>query len=359
MIDAIVRNTEGQFQATGDMATRFLQCGGDINGMRPYFNDKGQPSITVMKRVPGKPGLTPVMMPTANATLRKDEWKQLDEVLIKIAQERLGAVEDLKAAGLTFNINNGMGTTVLQYEDMSDITAAEVSMDGVSRSQGDRPEFDILSLPLPITHKDFSFNLRVLEASRQRGDTLDTTMVELATRQVLESIETMLVVGQSAFTFGGGTIRGYLDVTTRNTVTLPLAWDNASKTGALILTDVLNMQQALINANHFGPYMVYIPKAYETVMSKDYASGYPKSIRDRLMEIENLKGIKVLDKLTANNIVMVQMTSDVVQIVTGLGLTTVEWETNGGFRKHFKVMAIEVPRIRADQDGNSGVAHMS
>lgn len=339
--------------AMGDFATRFLQCKGDINLMRPYFNDKGQPSVTMMRN--GKP----VMVPTTNATLRKDEWKQLDEVLLKIAQERLGAVVDLTNAGLVFNVSNGMGTTVLEYEDMSDITEAELSMDGVSRSQGDRPEFDLNFLPLPITHKDFSFNLRVLMASRTRGDTLDTTMAELATRQVMELVETTLITGASAFTFGRGTIRGYLDVLTRNTVTLSVNWDNAAKTGAQILTDVTNMKQAAINAKHFGPYMLYIPTAYDTVLDKDYASGYPKSIRERLMEIDGINGIKVLDKLTANNVLLVQMTGDVVRMVNGLGLTTVEWDSNGGMRKHFKVMTIQVPQIRADQDGNSGIVHLS
>ena len=348
MIDAIVRNDTGM-HVQGDLASRLMANGGDPNAMRPYINDKGQPSVTVIRN--GKP----VMMPVANAVLRKDEWKQLDEVVLKISQERLGAVSAVEGRGLTFNVNNGMGTTVLEYEDLSDMTPATTSMDGVSRSDADRPEYDIKFLPLPITHKDFGFNLRVLEASRTRGDTLDTTAVEQATRQVMESIESMLITGLSAFTFGGGTIRGYLDVTTSNEVALTLNWDDASKTGAQIVQDVVNMKQAAIDAKHFGPFDLNIPTAYETVLDKDYVSGYPKTIRERISEIANIENITVLDKLTANNVVLVQMTSDVVRIVNGMGITVVEWDTNGGLRKNFKVMAIKVPQLRADQDGNSGI----
>ena len=64
-------------------------------------------------------------------------------------------------------------------------------------------------------------------------------------------------------------------------------------------------------------------------------------------------------RLTDDNVIMVQMTSDVVRLVVGLSITTVEWDSDGGLTKNFKVMAIMVPQIRNDQDGNSGVVHAS
>ncbi len=45
--------------------------------------------------------------------------------------------------------------------------------------------------------------------------------------------------------------------------------------------------------------------------------------------------------------IMVQMTSDVVRMVIGLDITTLQWETLGGLKVNFKVMAILVPQLRS------------
>lgn len=294
-----------------------------------------------------------------NDTLRKDEWKHFDDVLLPVAQNRLIAVGDLMARGLTYNVPNGMGTTVFQYEDVSDTIAAEMSMDAVTKGQNDRPEFDINSLPLPILHKDFQFNIRVLAASRKLGQPLDTTMAELSARKVAELQEEQLITGTSSFNYGGGTIYGYMDAPNRNTVTLSENWDAAGKTGEEILTDVLNMKQASINANHYGPWVIYIPTAYETAIDADFKSNSDKTIRQRILEVSGIQSVKVADKLTANNVLMVQMSSDVVREIIGLPLTTVEWQTEGNTIFHFKVMTIAVPQVRSDQDGNSGIVHLA
>ncbi len=303
-------------------------------------------------------GMNPNALRT-NATLRKDEWKQFDEAIIKVAQERLVGVADLMARGLVFNISNGLGTTVLEYEDVSDIEAAQVSMDAVTRGLSDRVEYDINFLPLPITHKDFQINLRVLEASRRRGDSLDTTLAELSARKVSELNEEYLFVGSSDYTFGGGTIFGYVDAPNRNQVTLAGNWDASDTTGEEILDDVRAMKQASINAKHYGPWVMYIPTAYETVLDDDFKSNSDKTIRQRILEVSGIQDVKVADKLTANNVLLVQMTSDVVRMVQGLPLTTVEWQTQGNMVFHFKVMNILVPQVRFDQEGNSGITHLA
>lgn len=294
-----------------------------------------------------------------NDTLRKEEWMQFDEAIIKVAEDRLTGVADLMSRGLVYNVANGLGTTVLEYEDMSDMEAAQVSMDAVTRGDGDRVEFDINYLPLPITHKDFQINIRVLEASRKLGNPLDTTMAELAARKVSEMNEQYLFQGASAYAFGGGTIRGYVDAPNRNTVTLAQNWDASGKTGEEILQDVRDMKQASINANHFGPWLLYIPTAYETVLDDDFKANSDKTIRQRILEIAGIDDVKVSDYLTANNVLLVQMTSDVVRMVQGLPLTTVEWQTQGNMVFHFKVMNILVPQVRWDQTLQSGITHLS
>ena len=318
-----------QKQAFGSAAKRLLNNGMKVNALR------------------------------TNDTLRKDEWKSYDTAVLKVAQERLIGVADLMSAGLVHNIANGLGKTVLEYEDVSQIEAAQLSMDAVTRGDNDRVEYDLKSLPLPIIHKDFQINIRVLNASRTTGESLDTTMAELSARMVSEKMEELLFTGSSSYTFGGGTIYGYMDEPNRNTGSLTAGWTASAATGTTILTDVRNMKQASINAKHYGPWNLYIPTAYETVLDADFKAASDKSIRQRLNEVDGINNIKVADKLTAGNVIMVQMTSDTIRWVNGMSPTTIEWQTEGGMIFHFKVMAIGVPQPRSDQEGNSGLVHYS
>ena len=339
-------------QANGSVAQKLVASGMNTNALRPYIGKDGRPYITFM--VNGKPVAKPIV---GNATLRKDEWKHYDTAVIKAAQERLVAVADLQSRGLTYNIPNGMGTTVLEYEDMSDTEPASLSMDGITRGEADRPEFDINYLPLPIIHKDFFINARVLASSRTTGAPLDTTMAELAGRKVAEKAEEMLMIGASSYAFGGGTLYGYMDFTHRGQYTLAVHWNDSGATGDTILADVIGMKQASIDDRYYGPWMIYIPTNFETAIDADFKAASDKTIRQRLLEVDGIQGIKVVDKLTDDNIVMVQMTSDVIRIVNGMAITVVEWESEGGMRFHFKVMAIIVPQPRADQDDRCGIIH--
>jgi len=232
-------------------------------------------------------------------------------------------------------------------------------MDAVTPSKKDRPNYELKYLPLPIIHKDFSFNIRTLSASRTSGQPIDMTTGMLAARQVAEKVEEILFTGASTYTYGGGTIYGYTDMPSRNTVTLSANWDASAKTGALILDDVKSMKQASIDAKHYGPWVLYIPTAYETVLDDDYKAESDKTIRQRILEISGINEVKVVDKLTANNVLLVQMTSDTVRMVEGMPLSTVEWDEGGGFTSNYKVMTIMVPQIRADQNGNCGITHLA
>lgn len=322
-----ISKVDGRIHASGKLAQKLLTNGMNINALR------------------------------TNDTLRKEEWKTFDDAVIKAAQERLLGVADLHARGLTYDIPNGLGTTVLEYEDMSDMEDAEITMDAVSPAERDRVEFDINYLPLPICHKDFWLSARVLASSRTRGNPLDTTMAELAGRKVAEKLETILFQGASSYAFGGGTLRGYQDFPHRTTGSLTTHWDDSGATGETMLGDLLSMKQDSIDDRHYGPWMVYIPTNFEVNLDEDFKSASDKSSRQRLLEVAGIIDIKVADFLSADNVVLVQMTSNVVRMVTGLKITTVEWDTEGGMRHHFKVMAIDIPQLRADQDDRSGIVH--
>jgi len=268
-------------------------------------------------------------------TLQKDEWKAFDDALIPEATIRLRAVADLIAAGLTIKLANAMGKTVLEYEKVTDMDPAIVSMDGMTRSENDRMEFSLSGLPIPITHKDFFINLRTLTASRIRGEALDTMQSRTSGRLIGEETERMLVQGGN--TYGGLPIYGYMTHPNRNTAGFGTngAWHQSAKTGDNILTDIFTMMSALEVDRMFGPYMIYVPRDASIKLANDFKAASDKTISSRILEIDGIAGIKALDQLPTANVLMVQMSSDTVVMVDGEPFQTIQWDVNGGFGINF------------------------
>lgn len=297
------------------------------------------------------------------ATLLKDEWKQYDDVVLQVAQERLVAVGDVMARGLVLDVPNALGTTVLEYEHRTHAGEATLSMDAITRGRSDKSEFTLNYLPLPIIHDDFSIGIRALTASRKRGTALDTLRAADATRNVAEYVENMFFNGPggtataATFPYGGGTIYGCRNFGSRNQYTTMADWGSSGITGAEILKDLLNMKQLMIDDHHFGPYGVYIPTAYETVLDDEFKSNSDKPIRQRMLEIGGIEFIKVADKLPDDNVIMIELKNDTVRMVNGFTPMMLEWSAMGGMQFEYKVMAIMVPQFRADADGNCGIVH--
>lgn len=355
-IDFISNNT-----GSGDVASMMMANGKlDIGKMRPYIGKDGKPYVAVYKGGdPKKPESYSAHL-VNNATLRREEWIALDQTIIQVAETRLNGIQDLIDNGLVYGLGNAMGTTVLESHTISDAQEAVLTMDGITRSKNDRVKYGTNYLPIPIIHVDYEINARVLAASRALSNPLDTSNAERAARKVAEKLESMLFTNTS-YAFGGGTIYSYLNHPDRNQVSLTTAWSDSAATGATILSDVQKMKAASIADRHYGPWMLYVPTAYETILDEDYSvSGQStQTIRERIMKIGGIKGIKVVDTLTANNVLLVQMTADTVRLVRGLPLQNIQWKSEGDFVNNYKVLTIQVPQIRSDYNNRSGVVHMA
>jgi uncharacterized linocin/CFP29 family protein len=348
-------------QAHGGTAMALLQNNMDPASMRPWLEPTNNGQLRSYVSVKNAQGVYEAR-PTFNAaaTLRKEDWKALDDAIVKAAKPRLRFVGDLRAAGLTYSIPNGMGKTALETERQSDMNEAVISMDGMRESGADRPHFDLTLLPLPIVHKDFFFSARQLAASRNGGSPLDMTGAELAARRVAEAVEA-LALGVSPFSsyaHGGGTVYGLTNHPNANTksMTLPTA---SSWTPAVTVNEVLEMRLQAQQDHHYGPYMLYCSLDWDVYLDDDYSSAKGDlTLRQRLGMIEGIQGVKTLDYLAASGtfkMVLVQMTSDVVRMVEGMPITTLQWESKGGMQINFKVMTIATPQIRADFNNNCGI----
>jgi len=289
------------------------------------------------------------------SVLDRDEWKLFDNRVVQIARERLIIVNDLVQRGLVYNLRNALGVMQLEWATDGDIEPAEITMSGLNQAAKDTWEHGYVSMPIPIVHKEFQYNLRQLMAARNHGRDLDGTHGDLAARKVAEKIEEMVFVGANV-SMNNGRIWGLTTHPNRNTGSMTAAW--ASATGEQIVGDVLAAVQKEINDFQQGPWIMYVPLTATTRLANDYKANSDDTIMERIMKIDGIAAIRPTTKISAG-FLLVQLSSDTVEMVNGFGPTMVEWETKGGFELNFKIMSIMVPRIRADRLGQSGIAHYS
>ena len=334
----------------------------DLGG-NPFAGGSGRWATAQFKAAlaAGK-GISAAVLRTLD-TLRHEEWKYFDEALVQEALIQLKGVADLQAAGLVRPVPNSLGKTIFAYEKITFMDEAEVSMDGLTRTDNDRQEYLMDNLPLPMTHKDFYLDLRTLTASRDKGEPLDTTQVRTAGRVIAEMAEQMLFQGGP--TFGTLPIYGYTTFPHRITSVAYGTngnWTtaNTTKTGANILEDVLQAIEALQTARFYGPYWVYVSRDSSAKLDDDYNPTFStKTIRQRILEVDAVKKLQVVDKLPNATTIFVNASMDTVAWVQGETLQTVQWDEAGGFKINFKAFQIGVPLIRSDAQDRCGVLHMS
>lgn len=300
-----------------------------------------------------------------NATLRKDEWEMVDTRVNDVMRERLTIVDDLRAAGLVTPV--GLGTILRVTERVSDFDAAELSFDGDTAPQKDRPNFLRNVVPVPVLSKDFSINWRQLEASRTRGEPLDVTAAGIAARKVRDRLQALVANG---YAMGPGTnpsngtdgqsIPGLTNAPNRLTLTLGTDWDDS---GADIVGDVLRMLETAYASNLFGPFHLYVPKNYWAVLQEDYSTQKgERTFIQRILAFEDIAQVRPLDALADDNVVLVQMTEDVIDLSEAQAITTVQWEKSP-FVTNFRVMTIAGPHIKSIETsaGNTinGIVHLS
>jgi len=254
----------------------------------------------------------------------------------------------LRAKGLTYDLG-GIGTSVSQWQVASTMTPANVSMQASTAGDRDIVEYGIDQVPVPIIHKDFKIDLRSLDASRRMGSNIDLTNIDEAATQVAYGIEDLILKGRR---IANGQIYGVLTNPKRIVGTSPTNWKADPES---IYDVVLTMIDDADRANRFGPFNLYLPSGLANMLYKRYADGSGDTVMKALGDINLIENIRVSDRLPKNRVVLMQMTSDTIDLAIGQDVITVEWETLGGMETNYKVLASLAPRIKPDIEGNLGI----
>ena len=298
----------------------------------------------------------------ANALLSYDEWKRIETEILGPARLRMTLVNDIVTSpyGLVKTIPNGIGVPLLVGQYRTTTIEAKMSMSGEAKGDDNRPAYTPEYLPLPITYCDWNLDIRTMNMVRAMGGSVATDESVDAAMAIADYTEGVFCNGASAFTHGAGTIRGLTDHGSRITGSLLHAWSASATGGDDILNDVICMKAAMLADRHYGPWMIYVCPAYEAKLDANFVANYPGTIRERLLKIDGVIGIKICDKLASGSVVMVEFNPQTIQAVIGMPLTPVEWQEHGGMVSKFKNMQIVVPRVRKPAGCTYvGIAHYS
>ena len=358
----------------------------DMNLLRP-FRINGQEQQGTFLRVNAGQGqfgknknLRQVRVNAADALLMED-YKAIDSVITAVNRERLTVADDIIGAGLTVGINqqNAMGSTIFQSFKESDEGSAYLTMTGNGEKRDAAVSFENDMVPLPFMAADAQFPARYL-ASLSRGVygsgllSFDGVrdMIEKRVRRMKELLEDMtigvsldgsgtaLAQGTPCFSFGGASIYGYLNSPNTNTGSLTGAWTGL--TGEQIVADITNMKAAMIQNKCFADagnprYGIYIPTEYEALLDRtfDTSNASNITIRDRIMKIAGIKFIKPVDRMPSGRVIMVHFNSTNIRMINAMEPSVLSFQHWTKLQSEYKILALQIPQIRADIMGNCGV----
>lgn len=288
----------------------------------------------------------------------------LDRAVVNVGLQRLTVARDIMAAGLVYNLSDPLSVTQLEWQSNNKVGAAQRTMNPNARGENKMPISLPLRLPIYLTTDTFELDIRTLKVSQRIGMPLDTTLAEQCVRAVNEAIEDATINGPTTLdgqplVDAGYSAYGLLTAPNANTQSLTAAaWNGTTPNGATVFSETEAMIAKLQADLKFGPYRMYLPTAVGNVLDGDYnatnnAQGL--TIRERLLKIPTLQDVVTADMMPATKVVLVQMTSDVVDMVVGQPPTVIPWTSLNGFQIYNLIMAIMIPRVRSDYNGNSGI----
>lgn len=364
-----------------------------VRKRQPYLDSRGRACVTITD-VDGrwtvndsnggerKPLLTSYLvsdlanrgypMPiTANATtLTIYAWREMQRGILKEARQKLRAVADLEGASSVGGFN-AYARMTYEYQAMSDPGSAQVDMDARTDGRNDTPLAIIRSVPLPITHSDFGHSDRELEVSKNGDMPLDLVGAETAGRRVGESLEDQLIGNVTGVTYGTqtagvgthtgtSTVYGYRNFPQRLTKTNFTAPTSASP--ETTYNEILAALQQLLTQYFSGPFMLYHSLDWNQYMNRQFSvaggNNAGETLLTMIQKIPQISGVRLLERMTSTfTFLFVQMTSDVVQLINGRDITTIQWQEKGGLEHRYKVMAIKPALLKSTYSSKTGILH--
>lgn len=285
-----------------------------------------------------------------------DAWRRIDTRATIVQRDVLSVFNRLAAASQT---PLDIGDLVSYFPQVSDSGEVTVSMDGRQTGRSDQALVKYAGTPVPIVASEARFGWRQAAVNRKGAIMLDQITVENHQRRVAEKMEDMVLNGDANVVVGGQTIYGLRNHPQRNTGNHTFTLGAA--TGANWLTAFSQLINLLIGDNAFGRVTVFLNWGDYTYASiNEFTAGYPKTILQRLREIEQIADIVPASKVPASNLIGIAglETGGWGSILSAMPLSSrPKNRLNAEDDYVVSVMAAAAPQFRTDYDGRMPVAH--
>ena len=288
------------------------------------------------------------------SVLPKDVWGQWDREAVELQRSSLAVFNDLASAVST---PMPIGKIVHHFQTVSDSGGVNISLDGRSKGKTDQPVIEYHGTPLPIIDSPFSYGWRQVESARTEGFQLDAAGRMNSMRRIAEKLETIALDGDDKIVAGGAKLYGLRTHPKRSTRTTGQALNGS--TGAQWIADIVATLKLLHAKNFKRGVSLYVNfDDWFYASNTDFSTAYPnKTIAQRVREIEGIDNVIAADSVTAGQIIAVVKSREVVQVLSGMPMTTrAQFRANPEDDFNFVTMAAAALEIKHDSAGQCGVA---
>jgi len=286
--------------------------------------------------------------------LPKDVWGQWDREGVEIQRSILAVFNDLAGS-----VSQPMpiGKLAHYFQTISDSGSVNVSLDGRSKANIDKPTFAYYPTPVPIVDSGFGYGWREVEAARSEGFQLDAAGRTNSNRRVAEKLESIVLDGDSNIAVGGTALTGLRTHPKRATRSTGVTLNGA--TGPQWLAEIVATIKLLHAKNFKRNVTIYLNWSdWFYAGNTDFSSSYAgKTIAQRVREIEGLVNVIPSDSVSANQIIAVVKDKSVLQVLSAMPMTTrAQFRANPEDDYNFVVMAAASLEIKFDAADQCGVA---
>jgi len=288
------------------------------------------------------------------SSVPEDAWRELDELMVMVAQGRLNLFERLQAAGLIDPVD--LGTVISTWQETNEFGDAETSMDGRPQTDEDASRFEMVGVPVPLHTKGFRFGHR-------QGDQMNVvdTNAPKSIRKVLEAVNDTILDGwdQNVADGRGDTfsIDGVRTLGDRAQTSVSGSWDT---TPGNVDSDVRDMIGGLEDNNYYGPYDLWLAGDVAAALRAPSPDFDNMRLRQQVGMMDEIDEIVTTDRMPDGEAVLVQLDRDVIdgKLVNGTVTDSVEWDSTP-FETRVKVWSGFAPRVKSDEQGQAGINHVT
>lgn len=189
-----------------------------------------------------------------DAPLTPDEWNQIDQLVVRVASNRLVGRRFIQVFGPM-----GAGVQCMHQDTFAGADSGAVSMLGEEDIHPVHTELREFK-PLPLVYKDFWLYWRDIESARSFGTPLDISAAAGAANFVAQAEDDLIFNGSDRLGF-----EGLMNAKWRNTVPM-LDWDQSGQA----FQNAVDATRKLIDSGYYGPFAMAVSPTLFARMQRVY-----------------------------------------------------------------------------------------